>query len=87
MGDSCYEDKRSKDSVSIKTQMKFTLVSKGSGMVAGLEMWKITRSAGSCIVLVDRSPDGRFAADVTQWNSAVSLNAATLKKLKDAAEK
>lgn len=70
--------------------MKFTLVSKGSGMVAGLEMWKITRNAGpagSCIVLVDRSPDGRFAADVTQWNSAVSLNATTLKKLKDATEK
>lgn len=67
--------------------MKFTLVSKGSGMVAGLEMWNVTRNTGVCIVLVDRSPDGRFAADVAQWNSAVSLNAATLKKLKDATEK
>ena len=67
--------------------MKFTLVSKGSGMVAGLEMWNVTRPAGSCVVLVDRSTDGRFAADVAQWNSAVSLNAATLKKLKDATAK
>jgi len=67
--------------------MKITLVSKGTGMVAGLEMWKVTRPTGSCIVLVDRSPDGRFAGDVTQWNSAVSLNAATLKKLKDATAK
>ena len=67
--------------------MKITLVSKGSGMVAGLEMWKVTRTTGVCIVLVDRSPDGRFATDVAQWNSAVSLNAATLKKLKDATAK
>lgn len=56
-------------------------------MVAGLEMWNVTRNTGACIVLVDRSPDGRFAADVAQWNSAVSLNVATLKKLKDATEK
>jgi hypothetical protein len=39
---------------------------------------------GDKFVLVDRSPDGRFADDVTMWNSAVGLNATALKKLKDA---
>ena len=67
--------------------MNVTLVSKGSGMVAGLELWKVTHKGRDRVVLVDRTIDGRFAADVTQWNSAVGLNATTLKKIKDATAK
>lgn len=58
------------------------LVSTGSGVVAGLELWR----TGDKIVLVDRSPDQRFAVDVATWNSAVvGLNATAMKKVKDAA--
>ena len=67
--------------------MKLTLVTKASGMLAGLELWKATLPGKSHVVLIDRSLDGRFAADVTQWNSAAGLNATTLKKIKDAATK
>lgn len=56
-------------------------------MLAGLELWKATLPGKNYIVLVDRSLDGRFAADVTQWNSAAGLNATALKKIKDAATK
>ena len=56
-------------------------------MLAGLELWRVTLPNKCCVVLVDRSVDGRFAADVTQWNSAVGLNTTTLKKIKDAATK
>ena len=52
----------------------------GGGMIAGLETWRV----GDKFVLVDRSPDGRFADDVATWNAAVGLNATALKKLKDA---
>ena len=63
-------------------------VTKGAGMIAGLEMW---RSDGK-FILVDNSPDGRFANDVSQWNSAASdsgkrrkgLNIARQKKTKNA---
>jgi hypothetical protein len=67
--------------------MKLALVTKASGMLAGLELWRVTLPNKCCVVLVDRSVDGRFAADVTQWNSAVGLNTTTLKKIKDAATK
>jgi hypothetical protein len=67
--------------------MKLALVTKASGMLAGLELWSVTLPSKCCVVLVDRSVDGRFAADVTQWNSAAGLNATTLKKIKDAATK
>ena len=56
-------------------------------MLTGLELWKATLPGKTYIVLVDRSLDGRFAADVTQWNSAAGLNATALKKIKDAATK
>lgn len=60
------------------------LISRGSGVTAGLELW--TSASGEKIVLVDCSPDGRFAADVATWNGGVAgLNAAALKKVKDAA--
>jgi len=67
--------------------MKLALVTKASGMLTGLELWKATLPGKTYIVLVDRSLDGRFAADVTQWNSAAGLNATALKKIKDAATK
>lgn len=58
-------------------------VSTGAGITAGLEIWRV----GTKLVLVDRSPDGRFAGDVTTWNTAAGLNAATTLLLKDAAGK
>lgn len=54
------------------------LVSKGNGMITGLEIW---RSKGK-FVLVDHSTDGRFAADVGVWT--VGLNTGPIKKRKDA---
>ena len=57
------------------------LVSKGNGMIAGLEIW---RSKGK-FILVDSSTDGRFASDVSTWMSATDgLNTRTIKKRKDA---
>ena len=66
--------------------MKLTLISKASGMIAGLELWSVILKGDKHImILIDRSVDGRFESDVTQWNSTVAgLNAATLKKIKDA---
>ena len=58
-------------------------LSTGSGITAGLEMWRIGRT----VVLYDRSPDGRFADDVERWNTAAGLNAACALLLKDAAGK
>jgi hypothetical protein len=58
-------------------------ISCGSGITAGLEMWRV----GPTIVLYDRSPDGRFADDVESWNTAAGLNAACALLLKDAAGK
>jgi len=64
------------------------LVSAGTGMTAGLEIWSVPtgkkRGPSTILALVDRSPDGRFAHDVAEWNTAAGLNAKTLKKLKDA---
>jgi hypothetical protein len=66
--------------------MKLTLVSKASGMIAGLELWSVVLKGDKRFtILIDRSIDGRFASDVIQWNSSIAgLNAATLKKIKDA---
>ena len=58
-------------------------ISSGSGITAGLEMWRI----GTTIVLYDRSSDERFADDVERWNTAAGLNAACAILLKDAADK
>lgn len=56
-------------------------VSKGNGMIAGLEIW---RSKGK-FILVDSSTDGRFASDVSTWMAATDgLNTRTIKKRKDA---
>jgi hypothetical protein len=55
-------------------------------MTAGLEIWLFPVKGVERFVLVDRSPDGRFANDTLTWNSAAGLNAAALKKLKDAAK-
>lgn len=50
-------------------------------MTAGLEIWRV----GPRIYLYDRSPDGRFATDVSSWNAATGgLNTKTLKQIKDA---
>jgi hypothetical protein len=50
-------------------------------MTAGLEIWRL----GTTLHLYDRSPDGRFAADVATWTAATGgLNAATLQIIKDA---
>ena len=58
-----------------------TCVSRGSGMTAGLEIWRV----GATLHLFDRTPEGRFAADVATWTAASGgLNAATLQIIKDA---
>ena len=57
-----------------------TKVSIGSGMIAGLELCL----QDGKLILADKTPDSRFAADVNQWNSSVSLNTSTKKKRKDA---
>ena len=54
-------------------------ISSGAGMTAGLELWT---SATGQIELRDTTADNRFAADTSAWSS---LNAAALKKGKDAA--
>jgi hypothetical protein len=59
------------------------LLSTGSGMTAGLEIWLF---AGK-LILYDRSADGRFAADVETWNTAAGLNKATIEVFKNAASK
>jgi len=58
-------------------------VSKGAGMTAGLEIVSIIQGTTTKFVLVDKT-EGRFAEDVKSWNDAAGLNAAALKKLKDA---
>lgn len=58
-------------------------LSSGSGITAGLELWRVGRT----VVLYDRSPDSRFADDVERWNTAAGLNAACTLLLKDAADK
>lgn len=60
------------------------LVSRGAGMTAGLEIHRIQNPKK--LVLIDRSPDGRFAGDVATWNegAAAGLNRADAKKLRDA---
>lgn len=59
------------------------LLSAGSGMTAGLEIWSF---AGK-LILYDRSADGRFATDVATWNTAAGLNKATTEVFKNAAGK
>ena len=51
-------------------------------MTAGLELWRLPTNAK--IILIDRTTDGRFASDVTTWNTTVGLNAATTQSIKDA---
>ena len=76
------------------------LVSKGAGMIAGLEIWTTSttgtttgksegtttgaKESRSQFILVDQSGDNRFANDVQQWNSAASLNTPSPRKRKDA---
>lgn len=56
-------------------------LSRGSGMTAGLEIWRV----GTTLHLYDRTPDGRFATDVTTWTAATGgLNATALQIIKDA---
>lgn len=64
------------------TLVRPTLVSRGSGMTAGLELWRLPTNAK--IILIDRTADGRFASDVTTWNTTVGLNAETTQSIKDA---
>jgi len=67
--------------VQAKAKTRPELISRGAGITAGLEIWRVK----TMLALVDRSPDGRFATDVATWNKAVvGLNAAALKNLKDA---
>jgi hypothetical protein len=62
------------------TPVKIALVSEGAGVTAGLEIWRF----GVQFLLFDRSPDGRFTADVMCWNSAVGLNMKHTKLFKNA---
>lgn len=64
------------------TLVRPTLVSRGSGMTAGLELWRLPTN--SKIILIDRTADGRFTSDVTTWNTTVGLNAETTQSIKDA---
>ena len=57
-----------------------TLLSKGAGMVAGLEVWQ----QNGKFILVDQSTDGRFASDIALWNTGVGLNSTCTKKGKNA---
>jgi hypothetical protein len=69
----------------LKTPTKIvrpSLVSRGSGMTTGLELWRIPMT--SKIIMIDRTADGRFAVDVLTWNSVAGLNAADTQLLKDA---
>jgi hypothetical protein len=59
-----------------------TLVTRGSGITAGLEHWRLVHNEK--IILIDRTIDGRFASDVVTWNSAVGLNVSDTQLLKDA---
>jgi hypothetical protein len=59
-----------------------SLVSRGSGMTTGLELWRIPMT--SKIIMIDRTPDNRFAVDVLTWNSVAGLNAVDTQLLKDA---
>jgi hypothetical protein len=59
-----------------------TLVTRGSGITAGLELWRLVHNEK--IILIDRTIDGRFASDVVTWNSAVGLNVSDTQLLKDA---
>jgi hypothetical protein len=59
-----------------------TPISKGAGITAGLEIHRLHNT----FVLVDSTPDNRFAADVAEWNATAtaSLNVPNPKKNKDA---
>ncbi len=63
--------------------------SRGSGMTAGLELWRTELSDAPQpqpkFLLYDRSPDGRFATDVSTWNDATGLTAAILDRFATAA--
>lgn len=61
-----------------KETPKKSLVSQGTGMITGLTLWLQQDK----FILVDQSPDGRFANDVTQWTAG--LNGPSTKKPKDA---
>ena len=52
--------------------MEASLVSKGAGMIAGLELWR----RDGRFILVDTSPDNRFAADVEKWAVTATTRAA-----------
>ncbi len=59
-----------------------TQITAGAGITAGLELWRI----GTAFVFRDTTADHRFAPDVTAWNTAANLNAASLKSFKDATD-
>jgi hypothetical protein len=57
-------------------------ITAGAGITAGLELWRV----GHTFVFRDTTADHRFAPDVTTWNTAANLNAASLKSFKDATD-
>ena len=63
--------------------MEASLVSKGAGMIAGLELWR----RDGRFVLVDTSPDNRFAADVEKWVVTATAKAAVTAKAAGATAK
>ena len=63
-----------------KKQEIKSFVSKGAGMVAGLEVW---RQNGK-FILIDQSTDSRFDSDVALWATSAGLNSPTTKKGKNA---
>ena len=61
--------------------------SRGSGMTAGLELWRaeVSGTAQPKFLLYDRSADGRFATDVSTWNVATGLTPTVLGRFAAAA--
>jgi hypothetical protein len=54
--------------------------SRGSGMTAGMELWQARLGSDTHpkFLLFDRSADGRFASDVSTWNTGSGLTPAVL---------
>ena len=50
---------------------KLIFVSRGAGITEGLELWRTLKGQ---FVLVDKSADKRFTADVTTWKKSASSN-------------
>jgi hypothetical protein len=78
---------KKKTAAGAPTTLTVSCFSRGSGMTAGLEVWRAEVSGATQpkFLLYDRSPDGRFASDVSTWNGAAALTPAVLTRFAAAA--